>query len=187
MHKYIFMGPQGSGKSTQADLLKADFDLVHISVGEIFRWHVTNHTKTAARITRIIDAGQLVPDEVVEEIVASRLQLHDWNYGFILDGFPRNRPQAEFFLESYDIDAVVLLDVPEKIALERIMSRHRSDDTPEAVRGRLADYHSKTKPIIELFSHKELVYRVDAGKGVEEVQREVRERLGFPLNVGSNG
>lgn len=123
MRKYLIMGAQGSGKGTQAKLLARDFDLVHISVGDVFRWHVQNHTKLGARVKRIVASGQLVPDEVVQEVVQARLELHDWNYGFILDGFPRNATQAEFFLESYDIDAVILIEVPDDVVLERILSR----------------------------------------------------------------
>lgn len=123
MRKYIIMGVQGCGKGTQAKMLKDDFDLVHISVGDIFRWNIQNHTKLAARIKRIMAEGQLVSDEVVEEIVRQRLDEHDWNYGFILDGFPRNLRQAEFFLERYDINAVILIDVPDRTVMERIMAR----------------------------------------------------------------
>ena len=123
MRKYLIMGAQGSGKGTQAKLLAKDFDLVHISVGDVFRWHVQNHTKLGARVKRIVASGQLVPDDVVQEVVQDRLHDHDWNYGFILDGFPRNATQAEFFLESYDIDAVILIEVPEHVVLERILSR----------------------------------------------------------------
>ena len=123
MHKYIIMGVQGSGKGTQAKLLKDDYELVHISVGDIFRWNVQNHTKLGARIKRMMAAGELVPDEVVDEVVKSRLDQHDWNYGFILDGFPRDHAQAEFFLESYDIDAVILIDVPDAVVAERMLAR----------------------------------------------------------------
>jgi adenylate kinase len=123
MHKYLVMGAQGCGKGTQAKMLERDFDLVHISVGDIFRWHIHSHTKLAARIRRIVASGALVPDDIVEDVVKTRLDQHDWNYGFILDGFPRNRCQAEFFLESYDIDAVILIDVPDQVVLERVLSR----------------------------------------------------------------
>lgn len=123
MHKYIIMGVQGCGKGTQAKLLKEALDLVHISVGDMFRWHIQSHTKLGARIKRIMDEGQLVPDDVVEEVVKQRLDQHDWNYGFILDGFPRNPRQAAFFLESYDIDAVLLIDVPDALVQERILNR----------------------------------------------------------------
>lgn len=123
MHKYVIMGAQGCGKGTQAKLLASRFDLIHISVGDIFRWNIQSHTKLAARIKRIIDAGKLVPDEIVEEVIRRRLDEHDWNYGFVLDGFPRNRPQAEFFLESYDIDAVILIDIPDEVVFQRVQAR----------------------------------------------------------------
>ena len=123
MRKYIITGVQGCGKGTQAIMLAKDFNLVHISVGDIFRWHIQSHTKLAARIQRFTVEGKLVPDELVEEVVKHRLDQHDWNYGFILDGFPRNATQASFFLESYDIDAVILIDVPDQVVLDRIMNR----------------------------------------------------------------
>src|SRR5262245_54722109 len=123
MKKFIIMGVQGCGKGTQARMLAESYDLVHISVGDIFRWNIQARTKLAARIARVMNEGALVPDEIVDEIVRRRLDEHDWNYGFILDGFPRNRGQAEFFLESYDVDAVLLIDVPDRIVLERIVAR----------------------------------------------------------------
>ena len=123
MHKYVVMGVQGSGKGTQAALLAADFDLIHISVGDIFRWHVQNRTKLGAQVKRIMAAGELVGDDLVATVVDERLQQHDWNYGFILDGFPRNERQAEFFLESYDIDAVIHLDLPDDEVRRRVLGR----------------------------------------------------------------
>ena len=111
MRKFVIMGAQGCGKGTQAKRLKQELDLIHICVGDIFRWHIQSHTKLGARIKRLIAAGQMVDDETVEEIIRGRLAQHDWNFGFILDGFPRTRTQAEFFLESYDIDAVIQTDL----------------------------------------------------------------------------
>jgi adenylate kinase len=208
MHKYIIMGVQGCGKGTQAKLLAKDFDLTHISVGDIFRWHIQSHTKLAARIRRLTAAGELVPDDIVEEIVKERMALHDWNYGFILDGFPRNHHQAAFFLESYDINAVLVIEVPDQVVLDRIMNRRlcskcgldynlifhrpaavdkcdvcggalvaRADDTAEAVSKRLTDYHTKTKPILELFARKELIVAVDGTKPADQVQAELRRQL----------
>jgi adenylate kinase len=208
MHKYIIMGVQGCGKGTQAKLLTQDFDIVHISVGDIFRWNIQSHTKLAARIRRIVDLGALVPDDIVEEIVIRRLAEHDWNYGFILDGFPRNRRQAEFFLESYDVDAVIHIEVSDATVLARVMSRRlcpacnldynlihhrpevenrcdvcngelaiRGDDTEEAVRARLNDFHEKTEPVLELFMNKELVLQVDGSKAAEDVHGDILNAL----------
>jgi adenylate kinase len=212
MYKYVIMGIQGCGKGTQAALLAKDFNLVHISVGDIFRWHMQSHTKLAARIGRCTAAGELVPDDIVEEIVRARLDQHDWNYGFILDGFPRNRRQAEFFLESYDVDAVIQIDLADEVVLNRVLNRRlcgkcgldynliyhrpkaadicdvcggqliaRADDTSDALRVRLSAYHEKTKPILELFSRKELTVTVNGDQSAAEVQAEIRDHLG--LNV----
>jgi len=123
MRKYVIMGVQGSGKGTQSAMLAADLDLVHISVGDIFRWNVQNHTKLGAQVRRTMAAGALVSDDLVEGVVSDRLTQHDWNYGFIVDGFPRNERQAEFFLESYDIDGVIHLELPDSEVRRRVMAR----------------------------------------------------------------
>ena len=209
MRKYIVMGVQGSGKGTQAKLLAETLDLEHISVGDIFRWNVAHHTKLGAQVRRIVAVGELVGDDLVEKVVRRRLDEHDWNYGFIVDGFPRNQTQARFFLESYDLDAVILLDIPDGLVERRVLSRRlcsrcgldynlissrpavpdvcdvcggqlvaRADDTAEALRARLRDYHAKTRPVLELFRAKEVVLEVDASRPAAEVQAEIRARLG---------
>lgn len=208
MHKYVIMGVQGCGKGTQAKLLADSYDLVHISVGDIFRRNIQQHTKLAARIRRSVDAGQLVPDDIVADIVHARLSDHDWNFGFILDGFPRNHTQAEFFLESFDIDAVINIEVPDAVVLQRVLSRRlcsscgldynlihhrpavpnrcdmcggelvtRADDTEESIAKRLADFHRQTRPVLELFSRKELIVTVDGTAAVDAVQAEIRAKL----------
>ncbi|WP_067471706.1 adenylate kinase family protein [Actinomadura hibisca] len=123
MRKYVIIGAQGSGKGTQSLLLARDLDLVHISVGDIFRWHVQSHTKLGAQVRRAVSAGELVNDDLVAGVVRDRLDQHDWNYGFIIDGFPRNPRQAEFFLESYDIDGVIHLDLPDAEVRRRVLAR----------------------------------------------------------------
>jgi adenylate kinase len=159
-------------------------------------------------------SGELVPDDIVEQVVKERLEQHDWNFGFILDGFPRSARQAAFFLESYDIDAVLHIDVPDPVVVDRLLNRRlcsrcgldynlifhrpaaagvcdvcggsleaRADDTPDAVATRLRDYHSKTRPILDLFRRKELVVTVDGTKPAAEVHDEFRRELG--LNVGA--
>jgi adenylate kinase len=127
MRKYVIMGVQGSGKGTQSDMLASDLDLVHIAVGDIFRWNVQHHTKLGAQVRRIMAAGELVSDDLVEGVVKYRLAEHDWNYGFIIDGFPRNKRQAEFFLESYDIDGVIHLELPDSEVRRRVMARRLCD------------------------------------------------------------
>jgi len=123
VRKFVIMGIQGSGKGTQAKLLAEDLDLEHVSVGDIFRWNVQHHTKLGAQVKRIVASGRLVGDDLVEAVVRERLTNHDWNYGFVVDGFPRNARQAEFFLESYDIDGVINLDLPDTEVQRRVLSR----------------------------------------------------------------
>jgi adenylate kinase len=215
MHKYVIMGVQGCGKGTQAKRLCTDLDLVHISVGDIFRWNVQQHTKLAAKVQRIMNAGQLVSDEIVIDVMRRRLDEHDWNYGFMLDGFPRNRPQAEFFLESYDIDAVIHILVPDEVVVQRIVARRlctqcgrdynlisqpppspeacecggrlkaRPDDNETAVRARLADYHEKTEPVLEMFRRKNTVLDADGTKSPDEVHAEIYQKLGTPKKPAS--
>ncbi len=212
MRKYVIMGVQGSGKGTQSAMLAADLDLVHISVGDILRWNVQHHTKLGAHVRRTMAAGELVGDDLVEGIVRDRLTQHDWNYGFIIDGFPRNERQAEFFLESYDIDGVIHLDLPDSEVRRRVMARRlcsgcgvdynllasspevpgkcdvcggelvtREDDTTEeALAVRLREYHQKTNPVLDIFRRKEYVVTVDARPEPEQVQQEIRTRLGLP-------
>ncbi len=211
MRKYIIMGIQGSGKGTQSQMLEEDLDLVHISVGDIFRWNVRHHTKIGAQVRRVMAAGELVGDDLVESVVRDRLTQHDWNYGFIIDGFPRDRRQTEFFLESYDIDGVIVLDLPDSEVRRRVLNRRlcagcgmdynliadspqvpgrcdscggelqtREDDTEEALKVRLRDYHQQTSPVLELFRRKEYVFTVDARPGPDAVQSSIREQLGLP-------
>lgn len=189
MHKYILFGPQGSGKGTQSRLLCRGYDLVHISIGDIFRWHVAHHTKLAARIRRITDKGNLVPDEIVEEVVKNRLEEHDWNYGFVLDGFPRTRGQAEYLFERWNMDQVIYLDLADEVVYQRVTHRarvgegqgftKRVDDNPDSLRTRLKEYHEKTKPLLELYEAKQMLLTVDANRPVREIFADVQRRLGL--------
>lgn len=120
MNKFAIIGQPGAGKSTQALMLARAYDLVRISVGDIFRWNIKNHTKIGARVRRCVEGGKLTPDDLVNAVVKSRLEQHDWNYGFVLDGYPATHGQAEFLVESYDIDGVIWLQAPDDVTLERL-------------------------------------------------------------------
>ena len=208
VRKFVIMGIQGSGKGTQAKRLADAFDLVHMSVGDILRWNVQNHTKLGAHVRRVVASGHLVEDDVVERVIQERLANHDWNYGFVIDGFPRNARQAEFFLESYDIDGVINLELPDSEVARRVLARRlcsgcgldynliahrpkvedvcdvcaspltvRSDDNAEALAVRLAEYHEKTRPVIEIFQRKEFVAHIDATRSKDEIHTEILRAL----------
>jgi adenylate kinase len=209
MKKFVIMGVQGSGKGTQAKFLAKEFDLIHISVGDFFRWNIQNRTKLGAKVKRIVSAGGLVPDEIVTDLVAERLDQHDWNHGFILDGFPRNEAQAQFFTERYDIDAVVVIEVPDDVVYERMLARRlcskcgtdynllsnppkvkdtcacggklvqRADDQPGPIRDRIKDYRTVTEPVIAVFKKKEKVVIVDGTKSPDEVRAQILKGLGL--------
>lgn len=195
MHKYIMIGPQGSGKGTQARLLCDDYDFEHISIGDIFRWNMAHHTKLAARVRRIMNQGLLIPDEIVEEVVRRRLEEHDWNYGFVLDGFPRTKSQAEYLFENYNLDRAIYLDIPEEVVYERVMYRakvgegsgftKRADDNTEALKVRLREYFEKTAPLLDLFDARQMLTRINGTDTIEGVYASIRGALGLPEPVKS--
>lgn len=196
MNKYIMIGPQGAGKGTQSILLSETFGFVHISIGEIFRWHVDNHTKLGSRVTRITAHGRLVSDEIVEQVVRERLELHDWRHGFVLDGFPRTPSQASYLFENWNLDCAIYLDLADTAVSQRVMKRaqvgegggftKRADDNPEALRHRLSEYHLKTQPLLKLFEERDMLLRIDAGRSIEEVFRAICTGLGLREPVDAN-
>ena len=183
MQKFIMIGPQGSGKGTQSGLLAERYDFVHISIGDIFRWHVGHHTKLGSKVNRITTEGRLVSDDIVESVVRDRLEMHDWNYGFVLDGFPRTRPQALYLFENWNLDYAVYLDLPDEVVRDRVLHRarvgegsgftKRADDNPEALKMRLREYHEKTRPLLDLFEERGMLLTVDANRTIEEVHNAV--------------
>jgi adenylate kinase len=207
MRKYAMVGAPGSGKSTHSRILARDFDLARISVGDIFRWHVRQHTKIGARVREVVAAGRLVADPLVDSVVRDRLDQHDWNHGFVIDGYPRSQCQAEFLLRGYDLDAAVYLDLSDDRIRDRVLGRRRcgrcgmvvqspsrqedgcdvcggplvtrDDDTAEALAARIHDHHEDIGRVLELLRRKAPVFVVDASRDPGVVQREIRLLLGL--------
>jgi adenylate kinase len=124
----VIMGVQGCGKGTQAKLLAAEQDLAHVAVGDIFRHHLQSGTMLGRRVREFVDAGKLVPDDLVNEIVAMRLADDDCRRGVILDGYPRTRAQAAQLLARFAVSAVILIEVPDAAVVERVLARRLCRD-----------------------------------------------------------
>ncbi|MBO6003405.1 MAG: adenylate kinase [Aeriscardovia sp.] len=182
----IVMGPQGVGKGAQSDDLAAIYGIPHISTGEIFRKNVSEKTDLGKKVSSYLEKGELVPDEVTSAMVFERLSQPDAQKGWILDGYPRNAKQSEALDEwlsnhGEKLDAVILLEAdPETIARriqKRIREEGRSDDNPEAISERLAIYARETKPLIDYYSQKGLLKRVNAEGSVPKVTAAMREAI----------
>ena len=172
--RVLIVGPQGAGKGTQAALLAENLQIPHISTGDIFRANVTAGTELGVLAKKYMDAGELVPDEVTSAMVKARLEESDADGGFLLDGFPRTVPQAQWLdgvlhENTHDLDAVLLLDAPDDVLMERMLARGRADDTAEAISRRLELYHTETKPLLDHYAAK--LVAIDGVGPVEEVQQ----------------
>jgi adenylate kinase len=180
MTRLVLVGPPGAGKGTQAGALSERLGIPHISTGDLFRAHVGEQTPLGQEAKRYLDSGELVPDSVTNEMVRERLAEPDAKAGFLLDGFPRNTKQAEVLgqmLAESDtaLDAVIQLEVPEDIVVERLLSRGRSDDTEEVIRRRQQIYRSETAPLLEYYS--DILRAVDGNGGIDEVSARVLDAL----------
>ena len=184
----MLLGPQGSGKGTQAKRIAADYGIPHIATGEIIRSMKEQDTPLGRELKAIYDRGDLVPDELMIRLIESRLTDEDTRDGFVLDGFPRTMAQAEALdgllrRLGRDLDVVFDFQVPDRqTLLERIVKRagaeNRSDDTAEALQRRLAHYYDQTEPLIEYYrSRHGNVVGIHAEKPIESVYREIQESL----------
>lgn len=184
--RLLIVGPQGSGKGTQGVRIAESYGIPVISTGDIFRANIKNGTELGQQVTSILDRGDLVPDELTSEIVRDRLSQADAANGFLLDGYPRNAVQVghlESFLSARGeaLDAVILLDVPRDESIERLQRRAseqgRSDDTPESIAHRLDIYEHETAPILETYSDRGIVDRIDGVGSLDEITERISAAL----------
>ncbi len=204
--QFVIIGPQGSGKGTQAKLLANNLDLVHISTGEIFRQAVGSGSDLGLKVKQVIDQGQLMPDDITNHLVAARLK--ESSQGFILDGYPRTLAQAEFLYKLAPDILVINLELPDDEAVSRIAGRRnclkcgavyhvhyqpprlnnicdkcgselsqRADDVPEVIRQRLKTYHNQTEPLLNFYKQKGVLLTVDGRPSIEEVSRLIGDSL----------
>ncbi|WP_395245834.1 adenylate kinase [Agromyces sp. MMS24-K17] len=184
--RFLIVGPQGSGKGTQGVLVAEAFGVPQVSTGDIFRANISGGTELGKRVQSIIEAGDLVPDELTSELVRDRLAQADAAEGFLLDGYPRNRGQVgdlEDFLagRGESLDAVIELDVPREESIARISQRAieqgRTDDTEDVIANRLAIYERETAPILDVYRAQGIVVRIDGVGSLAEVTARIFEAL----------
>jgi adenylate kinase len=172
--RLIFLGPPGAGKGTQAAELAKTHAIPHISTGEILRAAVAQKTELGMKAAAYMDAGDLVPDSLVLEMVRDRLLQPDADKGWLLDGFPRTVSQATFLDQllqgiNQSCDSVINFDVPDEALVERLLGRGRKDDNEEVIRNRLEVYREQTEPLISFYQEQGLLVTIDGSQAIEDV------------------
>ena len=179
--RLALVGPPGSGKGTQAGLLAERFDLEPVSTGQLLRDMATRHTPIARVVRGLLEAGRLVPNRIVLDVVRRRLSsLEAHGRGWIMDGFPRTTPQARAFdamLQDRALDAVIELHVPPDVVEARLAQRGRHDDEHASIDRRMRAYRRETVPMIERLGRGGSVLRVDGDQPIERVHAEIAARL----------
>ena len=184
--KVVFLGPPGSGKGTQGTVLSQTLGVPAISTGDMLREAVAQGSELGLRVHGIMNAGELVDDETMAEVVRERLSRgarERGEQGFLLDGYPRTVPQAEtlegILAERGErLDAVVLVDVPEEELVRRAVARQREDDRESVVRERLRVYREKTAPLIGYYQGRGLLREIDGHRPISEVTSRILSALG---------
>jgi adenylate kinase len=176
----IFLGPPGSGKGTQAQILAEFFQIPHISTGEILRQAIAQKTPLGQKAQSFVDRGELVPDELLLDLIRESLTQPEAEKGWILDGFPRNVAQAAFLdklleeINQASSQCVINLEVPNQVLIERLLLRGRKDDSEETIRRRLEVYQEQTAPVIEYYSQHGTLHSIDGDRLPEEVTESLK-------------
>jgi adenylate kinase len=181
--RLLLIGAPGAGKGTQAEKLSARFDIAHISSGDLLRQHVREQTSLGQRIKSYVDAGDLVPDALVMDMLRKPVVAASESGGYVLDGFPRTVDQAKTAFETarelgVEVQAAVHLYVPDEELIRRLLARSRgSDDTKDVIAHRLQVYQEKTVPLLEYYANREWMFSVDGTRTPDEVHEAIVNRL----------
>ena len=202
MYKILMIGPQGSGKGTQAELLSECLNIPAISMGRLLRQIAEQDTPLGKQVDQTINAGKMLPDDLTDQVIRERLNRDDAKSGYILDGFPRRLNQLDLLLKIDQPTHAILINLDDDTAVERISGRRtcfacgkvyhlqfnpvpengcpcggqpeqREDDTPEAIRERLKIYHEQTEPMVERYRAMKILVEVDGSGSIEEVEESI--------------
>ena len=195
----VILGPQGSGKGTQAKKLGIYLKIPHVDAGKLLREKIMTGSEIGQKIKMVIEKGGLISDKIMSKIIKERLIQTDCDGGFVLDGFPRDLKEAEFLDELWEVDKVIFLEVSDGVAVARLSNRwqcekcneiygvdvepkkkglcdvcggklfQRADDTPKAIKKRLAVFHDETEHLAEYYKPRNVLVRVDASKSIDAV------------------
>jgi len=203
----VFLGPQGSGKGTQAEMLSEEFNIPRISPGDIFRREIKKNTKLGKLIASYINKGNLAPEDLTNKIIVRRLRRSDCKKGFILDGFPRNMIQLNALEKMVNLNYVIFINISDKEAIRRLSGRRvckcgmtyhlkfnpskkkgicdkcggklfqRKDDTIKVIKKRLKIYHNQTEPLVTYFKKKGVLIEVDGEQPIKKVYRDIIRKM----------
>ncbi len=195
MVKLVFLGPPGAGKGTQASLIAEFYQVPHISTGDILRSNVAEKSPLGIQAKEYMDKGDLVPDQLILDMVQKRLENPDAQNGWILDGFPRTVTQAEKFVKkllststnenetetgkakSSNSFQVINLQVPDDILVARLLSRGRQDDNQETIKNRLQVYYQQTQPLIDFYQASQQLISVDGNHSIDVVTNSLKQAV----------
>lgn len=188
----ILFGPPGAGKGTQAKMIEKEFGLKQLSTGDMLRAEIASQSSLGNKVKEIIDAGELVPDVTMIELISNRIDHPDCENGFILDGFPRTLGQAQaldnmLVQKGKTLDAVIQIKVDEDELINRLNSRIqqqkdrgepvRSDDNEETLKNRLQVYHDQTMPVLPHYKEKGVLHEVDGMQSIDDVSADIKNIL----------
>lgn len=171
----IVMGPQGSGKSTQAELLAKKLNLPHLQTGKLYRRIAREKSQLGRKVKEFLYKGHLVPDKEHNELLEKEVKKPAYKNGFVLDGSPRTLNQAK--TQPFKASKVFYLDVSDEENIKRLVKRGRKDDTPELIAERLRIYHQETEPVLDYYRKKGILEKVDGERPIEPIHQDIMKRL----------